>query len=130
MHLGGHELACGHNHVFTLLAGKVTVDVLGVLEEVRGVTLQVLHLLQGALKLLRLLDHLQRGRVDAVTSLSRSYYAFCITCMLPEVWMLGKALATAAYHIVALQLAALGGDGVDQTLGDDAVGQLLPDHLS
>ena len=59
MHLGGHEFARRHNDVPALLAGKVTVDVSGILEQLGGIPLQVLHLLKGLFKLLRLLDHLQ-----------------------------------------------------------------------
>lgn len=59
MHLGGHELACCYDDIFALLAGKVTVDVSSILEEVRGVTLQELHALQRLLKLLCLLDDLE-----------------------------------------------------------------------
>lgn len=58
VHLGGHQLACRHDHVFAFLAGKVAVDVLGILEQLGGVSSEVLHLLQGLLKLLRLFDHL------------------------------------------------------------------------
>lgn len=61
MHLGGHELACCDDDVFALLAGEVAVDVSGVLEEIGGVALQELHVLQRPLKLLRLLDDLEHA---------------------------------------------------------------------
>lgn len=59
MHLGGHELSSCYDHVFALLAGEVTVDIPGIFEQICGVALQILHLLQSLLKLLRLLDHLE-----------------------------------------------------------------------
>lgn len=59
VHLGGHELACCYDDIFALLVGKVTVDIPSVLEEVGGVVLQELHLLQRLLKLLCLLDDLE-----------------------------------------------------------------------
>lgn len=63
MHLGRHELAGRHNHVFALLGGEVTVDVSGVFEQVSRVSLQELHVLQRSLKLLGLPDHLERRQI-------------------------------------------------------------------
>lgn len=60
MHLGCHELACCYDDIFALLAGKVTVDISRILEEVCGVTLQKLHVLHRFLELLGLLDDLER----------------------------------------------------------------------
>lgn len=60
VHLGGHEFAGRHDDILALLAGKVTVDIPGVFEQVCGIALQKLHLLQRLLKLLRFLDHLER----------------------------------------------------------------------
>lgn len=60
VHLGRHELARRYDDIFALLAGKVTVDVSRILEKVCGVALQELHVLQRLLKLLRLLDDLER----------------------------------------------------------------------
>lgn len=60
MHLGRHELACCYDDIFALLAGEVTVDVSSILEEVCGVPLQELHVLQRLLELLGLLDDLER----------------------------------------------------------------------
>lgn len=60
MHLGSHEFAGGHDDILALLAGKVTVDIPGIFEQVCGITLQKLHLLQRLLKLLSFLDHLER----------------------------------------------------------------------
>lgn len=58
VHLGGHEFASCHDNILALLAGKVTVDIPGIFEQICGVTLQVLHLLKRLLKLLCFLDHL------------------------------------------------------------------------
>lgn len=60
MHLGCHELACCYDDIFALLAGKVTVDISSILEEVCGVTLQEIHVLQRLLELLGLLDDLEQ----------------------------------------------------------------------
>ena len=59
VHLRGHEFACSHDDILALLAGKVTVDIPGIFEQVRGVALQKLHLLQRLLELFSLLDHLK-----------------------------------------------------------------------
>lgn len=60
MHLGCHELACCYDDIFALFAGKVTVDISSILEEVCGVTLQEIHVLQRLLELLGLLDDLEQ----------------------------------------------------------------------
>lgn len=59
MHIGHHELACCYDDIFALLVGEVTVDISRILEEVCGVLLQELHVLQRLLKLLCLLDDLE-----------------------------------------------------------------------
>lgn len=38
-------------------------------------------------------------------------------------------LLISPYSVVFVQLATVGGDGVEQTLVDDALGNLLPNHL-
>lgn len=38
-------------------------------------------------------------------------------------------LLSGPYSVVFLQLAAVGGDGVEQTLVDDALGNFLPNQL-
>lgn len=58
VHLGGHEFAGCHDDIFALLAGKVTVDISGIFEQVHGVSLKKLHVLQRLLKLLSFLDDL------------------------------------------------------------------------
>lgn len=59
VHLGGHEFAGCHDDIFALLAGKVTVDVPGIFEQVCGIAMQIFHLLQRLLKLLSFFDHLE-----------------------------------------------------------------------
>lgn len=63
VHLGRHELAGCYNHIFALLGGEVTVDVSGVFEQVGGISLQELHLLQRCLKFLSLSDHLEHKQI-------------------------------------------------------------------
>lgn len=59
VHLRSHEFAGCNDDVLALLAGKVTVHIPGVFEQVCGVALQILHLLQRLLKLICFLDHLE-----------------------------------------------------------------------
>lgn len=59
VHLGGHQFAGCHDDILALLAGKVTVDIPGVFEQVCGIALQILHLLQRLLELCSFLDHLR-----------------------------------------------------------------------
>lgn len=59
VHLGGHEFPGRHNNILALFAGKVTVDISGIFEQVCGITLQILHHLQRLLKLLRFPDDLE-----------------------------------------------------------------------
>lgn len=119
MHLGGHELAGCHDHVLALLAGKVAVDISGIFEQVCGIALQILHLLQRLLELLCFLYHLQHKQKE------KSIYnaaLLWILCMQYDV-------VFGPYSGIFLQLAAVGGDGVDQALMYDGPGHFLPNQL-
>lgn len=118
MHLGRHELARCHNDIFALLAGEVAVDISRVPEEVCGVALQQLHVLQRPLKLLCLLDDLETWRFH---SLIEERFSTSVDSILQT--------PSGPYSAVLLQLAAAVWDGVHQTLMDDTSGHFLPNQL-
>lgn len=60
VHLRGHEFAGCHDDILALLAGKVTVDISGIFEQVCRIALQKLKLLQRLLKLLGFFDNLEQ----------------------------------------------------------------------
>lgn len=60
VHFGGHQLARCYDDILALFARKVAVDISGVFQQVCGITLQKVHLLQSFLELLRFFDHLKK----------------------------------------------------------------------
>lgn len=100
VHFGGHEFASCHDDISALLAGKVTVDIPGIFEQICGITLQILHLLQRLLKLLRFLNHLKITHVKMVSHYNNM-------CVLHSIKTPHKPVS---YSAVFLQLAAVGGD--------------------
>lgn len=110
VHLRCHELASCHNHIFALLGREMTVDVSGVFEQVGGISLQELYVLQSCLKFFRLSDHLEHKKICSINKRRQ----------LRDKKKHNKLLFD-SYSAVLLQLAAVVRDAVEKTLVDDAL---------